>query len=98
MSRRYPGGVVSATAPTVTAAGASGLYGLTEQTQYQGGNKWPPFKIGNSLRFRSASSAYLSRTPSVVGNKKTWTISFWTKRGSLGLGSLTLYQIGRAHV
>jgi len=88
MSRRYPGGVVSATAPTVTAAGASGLYGLTEQTQYQGGNKWPPFKIGNSLRFRSAASAFLSRTPSVTGNRQTFTWSGWVKRGSLGVGFL----------
>ena len=92
MSRRYPGGVVSATAPTVTAAGASGLYGLTEQTQYQGGNKWPPFKIGNSLRLRSSATAYLSRTPSSTGNQKTWTWSAWIKRGALGVDSTLLHS------
>lgn len=39
--------------------------------------------IGNSLRFRSAASAYLSRTPSAAGNRTTWTWSGWIKRGRL---------------
>ncbi len=44
------------------------------------GGEWDiPF----SLRFRSASLASLSRTPSVAGNRKTWTWSGWVKRGSL---------------
>ena len=37
-----------------------------------------------SLRFRASASAYLSRTPAVVGNQKTWTWSGWVKRGTLG--------------
>ena len=40
--------------------------------------------VQNSLRFRSSASAYLSRTPSVAGNRKTWTWSGWVKRGTLG--------------
>lgn len=42
------------------------------------------YQISNSLRFRSATSAYLSRTPSVSGDPAKWTISLWTKRGILG--------------
>ena len=34
-----------------------------------------------SLRFNEADSAYLSRTPSSAGNRKTWTWSCWFKRG-----------------
>lgn len=32
-----------------------------------------------SLRFNGADSAYLTRTPSSAGNRKTWTLSFWVK-------------------
>jgi len=38
------------------------------------------YEIDNSLRFNNADSAYLSRTPSVAGNRKTWTWSGWVKR------------------
>jgi hypothetical protein len=37
------------------------------------------YNIERSLRFNSADSAYLSRTPSVAGNRKTWTYAFWAK-------------------
>lgn len=36
---------------------------------------------GRSVRFNSADSAYLSRTPASAGNQKTWTWSSWIKRG-----------------
>ena len=42
------------------------------------------YTIENSLRFRSTASAYLSRTFGSGGNLKTYTISFWIKRGKLG--------------
>jgi hypothetical protein len=42
------------------------------------------YEIDNSLRFNDDDSAYLSRTPSSAGNRKTWTWSGWVKRGSLG--------------
>jgi len=41
------------------------------------------YTLDNSLRFRASANAYLSRTPSSAGNKKTWTFSCWTKRGAL---------------
>lgn len=37
------------------------------------------YEIERSLRFNSADSAYLSRTPSVAGNRKTWTWAGWVK-------------------
>ena len=40
--------------------------------------------INNSLRFLSASSTYLARTPSITSNQKTYTFSTWFKRGALG--------------
>ena len=42
------------------------------------------YEISNSLRFNDDDSAYLSRTPSSAGNRKTWTWSGWVKRGNLG--------------
>ena len=38
------------------------------------------YEIERSLRFNSADSAYLNRTPSSAGNRKTFTFSFWIKR------------------
>ena len=43
-----------------------------------------PFSISRSLRFNSADSAYLNRTPSAAGNRKTWTWAGWVKRAKLG--------------
>jgi len=36
-----------------------------------------------SLRFDDGSTAYLTRTPSSAGNRKTWTMSFWIKFSSI---------------
>ena len=45
------------------------------------------YLLRNSLRFRGANNAYLSRTPSVTGNRKVWTWSGWVKRGQLDSGA-----------
>jgi len=42
------------------------------------------YRIERSLRFNSADSAYLNRTPASAGNRKTWTYSTWIKRTTLG--------------
>jgi hypothetical protein len=42
------------------------------------------YAIERSLRFNSGDSAYLNRTPSAAGNRKTWTWSGWVKRSALG--------------
>jgi hypothetical protein len=42
------------------------------------------YNIERSLRFNSADSAYLNRTPASASNRRTWTWSGWVKRGQLG--------------
>jgi hypothetical protein len=41
------------------------------------------YLIEQSLLFNDNDSAYLNRTPSVAGNRKTWTFSVWVARGNL---------------
>jgi len=38
------------------------------------------YQISRSLRFNSADSAYLNRTPATTTNQRTWTWSGWVKR------------------
>jgi len=42
------------------------------------------YEVDNSLRFNSASSDYLTRTPSSATNQDLWSLSFWIKRSNLG--------------
>lgn len=83
----YLGGVISATAPSVTTAGASGVFTLEEQLQAAGQNNWPGYQISRSVRLRSSASAYFSRTLSTPTNNKIWTFSCWFKRGQLTYGA-----------
>ena len=41
------------------------------------------YEIQRSLRFNSADSAFLNRTPASAGNRQRWTWSGWVKRSSL---------------
>ena len=50
------------------------------------------YTIDQSLRFNDDDTAYLSRTPSSAGNRKTWTFSCWIKRGALG--NKTIFSAG----
>ena len=45
------------------------------------------YQISRSLRFNSADSAYLSRTPAVAGNRQTWTWAGWVKRSAASAGA-----------
>ena len=45
------------------------------------------YNLENSLRFRYDASARLIRSPSTSSNRKTWTLSFWIKRGRTGTGT-----------
>jgi len=51
------------------------------------------YNLTNSLRFRSSASAYLDRTFPSAGNRKTYTLSLWLKRGTLG-GSTNQFFFG----
>ena len=41
------------------------------------------YQISRSLRFNSADSAYLNRTPASISNRRTFTFSTWIKRSGL---------------
>jgi len=48
------------------------------------------YQVQRSLRFNSADSAYLNRTPASAGSRTTWTWSGWVKRASLGTSQYIL--------
>ena len=45
------------------------------------------YQISRSLRFNSADTAYLNRTPATASNQKTWTWSGWIKLCTPASGS-----------
>ena len=49
-----------------------------------GGAGGAGYEIERSLRFNSADTPKLTRTPSSSGNQKTFTLSFWMKRTTTG--------------
>jgi hypothetical protein len=51
------------------------------------------YQISRSLRFNSADSAYLNRTPASAGNRRTWTFSTWVKRSQLNSGNAMLATV-----
>jgi len=57
---------------------------LANENSIGGGN----YLIERSLRFQSASSQSLSRTPASASNRKTYTWSGWVKRGAFSDGWL----------
>jgi hypothetical protein len=92
----YPGKVITKTQVTPTQTSASGNWTLDDQAAAIKNNNWPvalvPNPISKSLRFNSADSAYLNRTPSVAGNLRTWTWSGWVKRSALGGAVVRLFN------
>jgi len=92
----FLGGVISATAPTVSSAGASGIFTLEEQMQAAG--TWPVggyYLISRSVRIRASASAYFSRTPSSATNRSTWTYSAWIKKAPIDFNtSMSLLSAG----
>ena len=52
------------------------------------------YQIERSLRFNSSDSAYLSWTPPVAGNRKTWTWSGWVKRSVLSSSEKAIFIVG----
>lgn len=85
---RYPGTTQFFTGGTLSFANgymihtfyANGVLAPTTPTLYAN----PDYQIARSLRFNSADSAYLNRTPATATNRKTWTWSAWVKRSALG--------------
>lgn len=57
------------------------------------GASTPGYDIGHSLRFSSARSTYITRTPISAGNRKIWTWVAWIKRGNIS-GNQCLFEAG----
>jgi hypothetical protein len=55
-----------------------------------GGGAFYDYQIEQSVRFDSASSSTLRRTPSSAGNRTTWSFSAWIKRSDLGAFQMIL--------
>ena len=51
------------------------------------------YDVDNSLKFNDGDSPVLSKTASGSGNRRTWTISWWFKRSTLG-GMTFFWQDG----
>ncbi len=66
----------------MSVIGSNVLAGASGQSAGGGGGGGGA-AISRSLRFNASDSAYLSRTPSSAGNRKTWTWSGWVKRSDL---------------
>ena len=67
-----------------------------------GGQGGGPYKIERSLRFNDDDSAYLNRTPSSAGNRRTFTFSAWVKKSKTS-GNTTIFSAGsdgsnRSHI
>jgi len=80
----YPGKVITKTQVTPTQTSATGVWTLDDAAAATRNNNWPvagvPNPISKSLRFNSADSAYLNRTPASATNRRTFTWSGWFKR------------------
>jgi hypothetical protein len=80
----YPGNVITSNAVVPNSGSASGVWTTEQQLQAQNAGNWPQAnQILRSLRFNSADTAYLNRTPASAGNRRTWTWSAWVKRSNL---------------
>lgn len=84
MSRRYPGGIISANR-NITTGSSSGMWTVPQQSAEQQSGRWGgDEKIPRSVRLNTSDSAYFDYVPGTSGNQTTWTFSAWIKRGVLG--------------
>ena len=83
---------------TPTTSVASGVWSLQDQFEAQTSSIWPlafpQTTFTNSCRFNDGSSDYLEKAQTGSnGNQKTWTISMWVKRATLGTSQF-LFSFG----
>ena len=91
MSKRYPGNFITGNPVALSQTSNSGIWDLKDQYQANANGTWQEadgiYEISRSLRFRSSVGTTLSKTNTVAGNQKIWTMSFWFKRGRFGATS-----------
>jgi len=87
MSKQNGGIIGPDNVPTGAFGAASGVWKLSDVTDYKRQGTWPValsgHQVANSCRFNDGSSDYLTRTPSSAGNRDKWTYSAWVKRSNL---------------
>lgn len=71
MTKRYPGGIMSATPPSPTLASASGFYNSTNAAQYRKLGIWPKYGIGTTSSDAVSSISEL-RTNGVTTDGAYW--------------------------
>jgi hypothetical protein len=91
MSKRYPGNFITGNPVALSQTSNNGIWDVTDVSAAVAAGKWQEpdgiYEIPRSLRFRgTATATYLTRTPTVSGNRKTWTYSTWVKFGVIGDG------------
>ncbi len=90
----YPGNVITANPTAPTSSVATGVWTMEQQLQAVSQGNWPGYEypISRSLRFNSADTTYLNRTPASASNRRTWTWSGWVKRSALGARQILISQ------
>lgn len=89
MSKRYPGNSITGNPVALSQTSNNGIWDLKDNYTAVGNGTWQAagsgtYEIPNSLRFRAATSPYFQRTPTVAGDRKTWTWSAWVKKTTNG--------------
>jgi hypothetical protein len=101
MSKRYPGNFITGNPVAITQSSNNGIWDLKDNYTATGNNTWEEpdsyYEVGGSLRFAKSSANYLTRTPPVAGNRKTWTYSVWIKKTILinGGNNMQVLDAGR---
>ena len=54
------------------------------------------YTVANSCRFNDGDSAYMHKTPGSGSNEKTWTLSFWYKRGVLSGSNQVVFSFAES--
>ena len=87
MSKQNGGIIGPDNVPTGAFGAASGVWKLSDVTNYKRQGTWPValsgHQVANSCRFDDGSSDYLTESVSSTSNRRTFTYSTWIKRSSL---------------
>ena len=91
MSKRYKGGVISATAPTTSTSAATGVWTLTQQMQAQAAGTWPVFVATWVARPSPASYRTANVIQGYVGSDGTLYVPGGYSSG--GNGTATVWSL-----
>ena len=90
MSRRYKGGVLSATAATTTTTAASGVWTLPQQFQAQGAGTWPAPSLYDTVYATAGTYSWVA--PTGITSVSVVAVG-GGRRGGGGLGYKNNYAV-----